>query len=61
MLGIFRSLGSFARALGPILGALLFWGARPAAPYFAAALLVAPTVVLALRLPEPPRPPGRGS
>jgi len=56
VLGIFRSLGSFARGLGPILGALLFWGAHPAAPYFAAALLVAPTAVLALKLPEPAHP-----
>jgi MFS family permease len=61
VLGIFRSLGSFARALGPILGALLFWGAQPAAPYLAAALLVAPTVFMALKLPEPTRSRGAGA
>lgn len=40
VLGVFRSLGSLARALGPILAAVLYWKLGSAAPYFASALLM---------------------
>ncbi|MGE4618264.1 MAG: MFS transporter [Planctomycetota bacterium] len=50
-LGVFRSLGSLARAIGPFLGAILYWKFGPAAPYWAATvLLVVPAALLAAGL-----------
>ncbi|MCP3920072.1 MAG: MFS transporter [bacterium] len=56
-LGVFRSLGSLARAVGPILGGLLYWRIASWGPYYlgAAALLV--PVALAWALPAIPDAP----
>ena len=46
-LGAFRSVGSLSRALGPILGCLLYWRFGSSVPYLAAAaFLVLPFLVL---------------
>ncbi len=51
VLGVFRSLGSLARAIGPILGAVLYWKYGPSSPYWAATvLLTVPMVLLATGL-----------
>ncbi|MEE2890145.1 MAG: MFS transporter [Planctomycetota bacterium] len=51
VLGVFRSLGSLARALGPLLGALLYWKYGPSSPYWAATVLLAvPAALLAAGL-----------
>ena len=56
-LGAFRSAGALSRALGPILGGVLFWKFSSEAPYLlASALLLAPLITIA-RLPEPPAEP----
>jgi MFS family permease len=39
-LGVFRSLGSLSRAIGPFAAAILYWQMGSAAPYFVAALLL---------------------
>jgi len=52
-LGSFRSVGSLARALGPLLGGVLYWRLGSASPYLAAALLVLLPAWLSLGLAEP--------
>jgi predicted MFS family arabinose efflux permease len=47
VLGLNMSLGALARAIGPIAGGALFSIVGADAPLYAAALLVAPTVLLA--------------
>ncbi|HIG06402.1 MAG TPA: MFS transporter [Planctomycetes bacterium] len=43
VLGSFRSLGSLARAIGPIFAAILYWQVGPSAPYWvSAAILIIP-------------------
>ncbi len=54
VLGTFRSMGALARALGPILGGVVYWLAGSAAPYLAGALLLLLPLALALRLPPVP-------
>jgi len=55
-LGVFRSLGSLARAIGPIAGGLAYWSMGSRVPYIiGAALLVAPLAFVA-RLPRAPAP-----
>tara|TARA_R110002096_G_scaffold125434_1_gene270949 strand:- start:383 stop:1711 length:1329 start_codon:yes stop_codon:yes gene_type:complete len=47
-LGIFRSLGSMSRAIGPLLGGLLFFGFGSSSPYVTAAVvMVLPLMLLA--------------
>jgi len=41
VLGCFRSLGSLARAIGPLAAAILYWKIGPAAPYWASAVILA--------------------
>lgn len=53
VLGIFRSLGSLARAIGPIIASFVYWRFGSAWPYLGAALLIALPTVLALSLPRP--------
>ena len=53
VLGIFRSLGALARAVGPFLAGLLYWRFSATAPYVAAALLCVIPLVLAFWLPTP--------
>ncbi|MEC9476672.1 MAG: MFS transporter [Planctomycetota bacterium] len=51
VLGVFRSLGSLARAIGPILGAVLYWQFGPSCPYWSAvAILIIPAALLAAGL-----------
>lgn len=52
-LGTFRSMGSLSRALGPILGALLYWRFGSAVPYFVATAFLLVPLGLALALPKP--------
>jgi MFS family permease len=53
VLGVFRSLGALARALGPLSACLLYWQVGGSATYFLGALAVALPLWLALRLPDP--------
>jgi MFS family permease len=53
-LGAFRSLGSLSRALGPVLGGLLYWRMGSAAPYYVGAAFVLVPAALALGLPPVP-------
>jgi multidrug resistance protein len=56
MLGVYQSLGSLARAIGPFLGGIAFdhWG--HGSPYLLAGLLMAVAGILAIRLPSRSRP-----
>ncbi len=54
VLGVFRSLGALARAVGPFIAGILYWRFSSAAPYLAAAALTALPFLLALGLPRPP-------
>lgn len=53
VLGVFRSLGSLARAIGPIVACGIYWKLGSQWPYFGAALLLAIPLVAALGLPDP--------
>ena len=53
-LGVLRSMGSLSRAIGPVLGAGLYWRYGAAIPYHAGAAFLILPVALALRLPAPP-------
>lgn len=53
VLGIFRSLGSLARAITPIAAGIVYWTLGARALYVAAALLAAGAGALSLRLPPP--------
>ena len=55
-LGIFRSLGALARAVGPLAACAVYWSGGPTAPYLAGAALVVVPLVIAFGLPEPERP-----
>ena len=55
-LGIFRSLGSAARAAGPILGGALFFGAASEAPYVLGAVLLLLPIALVRRVKGPAVP-----
>jgi len=55
VLGIFRSLGALARAVGPFVAGILYWRFSSTAPYAAAAFLCLIPFVLAFWLPEPNR------
>jgi len=63
-LGIFRSMGSLARALGPIAGGLLYFRLGGWGPYYVGAVVALVPLLMALRLPAPPpdqegKPPAR--
>ena len=51
-LGVSQSAGSLARVLGPVIGGALFQHLGPAAPYVAAAGLVAAAAAVAWRVPR---------
>jgi MFS family permease len=53
VLGIFRSLGSFSRAVGPLLATVLFWRLGESSPYLLGALILLPPIAMALTLPAP--------
>jgi MFS family permease len=52
-LGSFRSVGSLARALGPLVGGVLYWRFGSASPYLAGAALVLLPAWLSLGLADP--------
>jgi MFS family permease len=54
VLGSFRSAGALARAIGPILGGLLYWQMGSAAPYWVGGLFLLLPLGLSLKLPRPP-------
>ncbi len=53
-LGVFRSLGSLARAIAPLVGGILFWSVSSAAPYYGGAAFLVLPLFLALSLPPVP-------
>ncbi len=52
-MGIFRSMGSLARALGPILGGLVYWKLGDQVPYPLAAAFILLPLLIARTLPQP--------
>ncbi len=54
VLGAFRSVGSLSRAIGPVLGGVLYWLLGSEAPYLAGAALLLVPLALALKLPPVP-------
>jgi len=52
VLGIFRSLGALARAIGPLFAAGLYWWLGPVVAYFLGGLFVLIPLVMALKLPR---------
>lgn len=52
-LGVFRSLGSLSRTIGPLMGGILFYAIAPWAPYFLGAAALVWPVLLTRALPQP--------
>ncbi|MDP6385013.1 MAG: MFS transporter [Planctomycetota bacterium] len=52
-MGIFRSMGSLARALGPILGGMVYWKLGNQVPYPLAAAVIVVPLLIAHGLPQP--------
>jgi MFS family permease len=55
VLGVFRSLGSLARAVGPVVAGIVFWWCDSRFTYMLGAVLLLLPIVLAFRLPRPAR------
>ncbi len=55
VLGVFRSLGSLARAIGPVVAGVIFWWCDSLFTYMLGAILLLVPVVLAVSLPRPVR------
>lgn len=53
ILGVFRSLGSLARALGPLLACVIYWRLGGATAYYVVAALMVIPLLMARGLPEP--------
>ncbi len=53
-LGSFRSMGALSRAIGPLLGAGLYWSLAPWAPYYLGAAFLLIPLMLTAKLPDPP-------
>ena len=53
-LGVFRSLGSLSRAIGPIMGGLLYWKFDSSMPYWVGAAFLVVPFFMALNLPPVP-------
>jgi len=53
ILGVFRSLESLARAIGPLVACVLYWRLGSATAYYIAATIMTLPVLLARALPEP--------
>jgi MFS family permease len=53
ILGVFRSLGSLARATGPLLACVIYWRLGGATAYYVVAGLMAVPLIMARSLPEP--------
>ncbi len=52
-IGVFRSAGSLARAIGPLLAAFAFFACGSGSAYFFGAIIILLPLVMALRLPKP--------
>ena len=52
VLGIFRSLGALARAIGPLFAAVLYWWIGPTIAYFIGGLFIIIPLIMAFRLPR---------
>ena len=55
VVGVFRSLGALARAIGPLLACFLYWKLGSFPFYIIGAIFVIVPFILCLRLPEPPK------
>ena len=55
VLGIFRSLGALARAIGPIAACVAYWRFGSQTPYLAGAVLLIIPLALGAKLPRPNR------
>jgi hypothetical protein len=53
VLGIFRSLGSLARAVTPVLAGLVFWRFGSRSVFFGGAVMSAAAFALSVTLPKP--------
>lgn len=58
ILGIFRSLGALARAIGPLFAAALYWWSGPVVAYCLGGLFVLIPLFMALKLPQLSPQPG---
>jgi MFS family permease len=54
-LGIFRSLGSLGRVIGPIYASLVYWKFGSITAYLTGAILVFLPAMIVAKLPEPPK------
>ncbi len=54
VLGVFRSMGSLARAVGPVLGGLLYWRFGSMSPYLVGAVCLVIPIAMARSLPPVP-------
>ena len=54
VLGTFRSMGALARAVGPLLGGLLYWQLGSGAPFWIGAALIVLPILIASGLPPVP-------
>ena len=53
MLGIFRSLGSLARTVGPVIAGMAYWWFGSAATYAAVGIALLVPFMIATTLPQP--------
>jgi MFS family permease len=53
VLGVFRSLGSLARAIGPVAGGLIYWRLQPEGLYGLGGVVMLVPIIMSLRLPQP--------
>jgi len=53
-LGTFRSMGSLSRAVGPVIGALIYWRYGSSSPYWIGAAFLLIPIGMAMTLPAPP-------
>jgi MFS family permease len=56
-LGVFRSMGSLSRAVGPVIGGALFWRFGSESPYLTGAVCLGVPILMALGLPAVPGDP----
>lgn len=53
ILGVFRSLGALARAVGPVIACVVYWRLGSGFTYYACAAVLILPLIMALRLPPP--------
>lgn len=53
LMGLFRALGSLARAFGPICAGVVYWSFQPTVCYASAAALILVPLALTVTLPQP--------